>query len=298
MNIALIASSFSHLMLFNEAYDKLSYKHNISSFVLNKDCQPFLSNSETLDFKKNEWVDVLKSLNPDFILLDASAHYKVVAAIIKWGKSNNAKTICIMDHRKRLDKDFQLLEKSDYILTPNDKVAKDYHKHSNVVLFKPFASEWVKAKGYKYTKEVNYEKPNIMYISQNNKPFYNYFLVNLYRKMIPKDHVIYIKEHYNDKKREWGRFCAPYKKLENSEPKHIIEQMLSFDLIIGDNSELLFIASALGIPTIFMTLDYKDEFFDFFQKSKFKKNYIPEQYRGKKASFTDALCNILKEKTQ
>lgn len=298
MNLVFIASSYSHLALFNEAHSKLSCNNNIYCFTLNKDCKSLLINSEVLSLKRNDWIKTIQATNPDFILLDASDHYKVIASIIKWAKLKSIKTICMMNHRKRLDKDFQLLEQPDYILTPNDKVAKNYQKKSNVVLFKPFAAEWVGSKSYKYTKTVNFDKPNIMYISQNNKPFYTYFLINLYRRAIPKQHRIYIKEHYNDKKREWGRFSSPYKKMEEVDTESVINQMMSFDLIIGDDSELLFIASALGIPTIFMTLDYKDDFFNFFHKHKFKKHFIPEAYRGKKASFIDALSNILKEKTQ
>lgn len=291
MRIVFIASSYSHLILFNESYNKLSKTNETYSFVLNDNCKNLFSNSEPLKADKKSCIEKLEELNPEAIILDAADHYKVVASIIKWGKLNHIKTICLMDHRKRLDKDFQLLEKPDFILTPNKKVYNDYKNKSKVVLFKSFINEFVSSSDYKYEKTIDYENPDILYISQNNKPFYNYFLVNLYRKVIPKKHVIYIKEHYHDKKMEWGRFCAPYKKIDAED---IIEKMLSFDLIIGDNSELLFAASALGIPTIFMSLDYKEHFYNFFEKHIFEKHCVPDDYKGIEESFINQLNNVLK----
>jgi len=278
MKLCIISTSYSNMFLFQHLAKELEEFHEVSCFSLSKNVSDDFSNFKHLNLSRRKSFDnFIERYSPDCVICDISDHIVKMGRFLNKSKAKQIPTIVLAERFNQMY--YQFNEFPDFVLTSNKHVKEGLQKDTNVVMYDNLLIDFKDNTSYSYNKVVDYENPKILYISQNKKLFYGYFVLREFRSLIDNHHKIYVKTHYKDMVNKWKSVVSNVEVLKAQKTEEVIEEMLLYDLVIGDDSELLFIASSLGIPTIFYENKIEEHINDFFINKKHVIRFIPEHYR-------------------
>lgn len=299
MNVCLISTSFSYIELYEYIEKQMHNKWHITKITISDKVAKINNTYHYHPLKNKKAIIQYFSQNVfDMVIYDAADKYFIVSNIIDVCKSKKILDICLMDRINHMP--YQLPIYPTYLLTSNKLVVNQIGERSNVVLYDNFFVNY-----QKYHKDlikktpIHFEDPKILYINQNKKIFFGYFILKTFRNLIDKKYQIDIKLHYKDRFNKWQNLFENVHILKEETTDAVIPLLKNYDLVIGEDSELLFIANALGVPTIFIERTYEEKLKKFFEEHLYDKQPVPEHYEANtKISLLKAIHFVIKEYNQ
>lgn len=223
----------------------------ISTYAKNK-------NPNSLYISEEDIITYLTDEKPDIIINETSNGLHIQNKISKLCKNLKILNISVLDFFGNYEDRF--LFPPDKVIVPSKSTFIDLCRHgfSEDDLYICGNPSFDRFENYIYNKEMNYEKPHILYASQGFDKFYVFKdFYTLLEKHFTSFNID-IKIHPQESSEMWDLVLKdhPYAKVLNFDNRNdFLSECLKYDLIIGYNSTLQIQSYLMGIPVIFHELN-------------------------------------------